>query len=165
MSESDDSAIIKAAEALVEQRRDDYGDTLPYYLLEPMEQEYYLAQARIVAAIVRRTSPAPRVEGGEKLLPNFTEIYSELEKARENLNLRYLNNNDQSAGRSSRAIFSAMCLLDTARALLSSPRVEDVRREALEEAARFFESEPHRERFGSSVADELREIANKDAAA
>lgn len=41
---------------------------------------------------------------------------------------------------------------------------EDVRREALEEAAKFFESEPHRERFGSSVADELRELANKNAA-
>ena len=53
-------------------------------------------------------------------LPNFTQIYSELEKARENLNRRYLNNNDQSAGRSSRAIFSAMCLLDTARAELLS---------------------------------------------
>ena len=82
----------------------------------------------------RRASPTPPTTEG--WLPNFSQIYSELEKARENLNRRYLNNNDQSAGRSSRAVFSAMRLLDTARALLSSPRAEDVRREVWKEAAR-----------------------------
>ena len=75
------------------------------------------------AAWNRRASPTTEGREGGEALPSFAQIYSELEKARENLNRRYLNNNDQSAGRSSRAVFSAMCLLDTARAL--SPLVKD----------------------------------------
>jgi hypothetical protein len=45
----------------------------------------------------------------------------ELERARDNLQQRYLNNDDQSAGRSSRAIFSALCLLDTYEARRTPP--------------------------------------------
>jgi len=56
MSESDSHEIIKAAEALVDLRRDDFGDVLPWDLMSPMEREYFLAQARVVAGIVRALS-------------------------------------------------------------------------------------------------------------
>lgn len=47
---------------------------------------------------------------------NIDYIYTELEIARENLNRRWVNNNnDQSAGRSARAILSAMRLIDAFR--------------------------------------------------
>lgn len=67
MSEPDSPEIIKAAEALVDLRRDDFGDVLPWDLLEPMEREYFLAQARVVAVIVRRASPTPPTEGREAI--------------------------------------------------------------------------------------------------
>ena len=86
-------------------------------------QTIVLDDPKQVAAWNRRASPTTEGWEGGEALPSFAQIYSELEKARENLNRRYLNNNDQSAGRSSRAVFSAMCLLDTARAL--SPLVKD----------------------------------------
>jgi len=142
MSESDSPEIIKAAEALVEQRRDDFGDTLPWDLLEPMEQEYYLAQARIVAAIVRpasdgktagppgsaqreaRSEPQPVAGGGEELIAAAKAIL------------------EAEGKRGTGAFFEAVenHALTLARALLSSPRVEEVRREAFEEAAKVAEA-------------------------
>lgn len=66
------------------------------------------------------------------MIPNFDNIYTELELARENLTRRYLNNNEEASGRSSRAIFSAMCLLDTVKASLISMR-EALREHCIEE--------------------------------
>ena len=47
-------------------------------------------------------------------------------------------------------------LAPLARALLSSPRVEDVRREERERIARIFEGQTHSEWFGQEAADMIR---------
>jgi len=52
---------------------------------------------------------------GNHLPVQVGQVYYELERARENLQRRFENNADESAGRSARAIFSGLCLIDTLR--------------------------------------------------
>lgn len=81
------------------------------------------------AAIAIRSLSVPNPNDGrmrEALEgPALAQIYYELERARNNLNTRYLNNADRSAGRSARAIMSALCMFDACRAALS-PNSEPV---------------------------------------